>query len=77
MKQFNCTNVVKDPKNDVNACKDFIDTVTSGLTVAATLTALKMKSTDDTPSDDIVPEAKGLWTQSENERRTWLKKLCN
>lgn len=36
-----------------------------------------MKSTDDTPSDDIVPEAKDLWTQSENERRTWLKKLCN
>ena len=36
-----------------------------------------MKSTDDTPSDDIVPEAKDLWTQSENERHTWLKKLCN
>ena len=68
--------MVKDPKNDVNACKDFIDTVTSGLIVAATLAALKMKSTDDTPSDDIVPEAKDLWTQSENERRTWLKKLC-
>ena len=36
-----------------------------------------MKSTDDTPSDNIVPEAKDLWTQSENKRRTWLKKLCN
>ena len=60
--------MVKDPKNDVNACEDFIDTVTSGLIVVATLAALKMKSTDDTPSDDIVPEAKDIWTQSENER---------
>ena len=66
--------MVKNPKKDVNACEDFIDTVTSGLIVAAALAALEMKSLDGIPSDKIVPET--LWTQPESERRSWLMKLC-
>ena len=68
--------MVKSPKNEVNACEDFIDIVTSGLIVASTLTTLKLKGTDDTPGEDVLPKAEDLWAQSDSERRHCLNQLC-
>ena len=68
--------MVKSPKNEVNARKDFIDIVTSGLIVTSALTTLKMKSTDDTPGEDVSPKAEDLWAQPDSERRDCLNQLC-
>ena len=68
--------MVKTPKNDVNACEDFLDIVTSGLIVASALATLKLKSTDDTPGEEVLPKAEDLWAQPDNERRNWLNQLC-
>ena len=68
--------MVKSPKNDVNACEDFIHIVTSGLIVASALTTLKLKSVDDTPGEDVLPKAEDLWAQSDGERRDCLNQLC-
>ena len=40
--KLNRTNVVKSPKENVNACDDFIETVTSGLIVSAEVETLKL-----------------------------------
>ncbi len=52
--------MVKSPKNDVNdvnACEDFIEIVTAGHIVAA---VLRLKSKDDTPTDDKLLKMCGL-----------------
>ena len=55
--KLNRINVVKSPKNDVNACEDFIEIVTAGHIVAA---VLRLKSKDDTPTDDKLLKMCGL-----------------
>jgi len=74
--KLNRTNVVKDPKNDFNACDDFFDVVISGHIIAAVLVSLKMKSTSDTPSDDVFPDVQNLWMCSEDDRKSALDKVC-
>ena len=74
--KLNRTNVVKDPKNDFNACDDFFDVVISGHIIAALLVTLKMKSTSDPPSNDVFPDAQTFWMRSEEERRLFLDKVC-
>ena len=69
--------MVKTPKDNVNACEDFVETVTSGLIISSALETLKLKSVDDTPSDDVLPNAHSLWTKPETERCQCLKTLCN
>ena len=55
--------MVKASKNDVNTYDDPIDTVPSGLIFVSTFATLKLESRDDTPSEDILPQAKGLQAQ--------------
>jgi len=85
--KLNHTNVVKDPKNDFNACDDFFDVVISDHIIAAFLVSLKMKSTSDTPSDDVFPDVQNLWMSfqmcriilwmcSEDDQRSALDKVC-
>ncbi len=69
-------NVVKSPKNDVNACEDFIEIVTAGHIVASSYAVLRLKSKDDIPSDDILPNAKDVWFKSHEERKKCLMQLC-
>ena len=47
---------MQSPKKDVNACEDFIYIVISGLVVAAALATFKLKSVNDHPADDILPD---------------------
>ena len=68
--------MIEKPKNDVNACEDFLEIITSGLIVASALTTLKLTSTDDTPGTDVLPEAESLWIKPDTERRECLKRLC-
>ena len=74
--KLNRTNVIEKPKNDVNACEDFLETITSGLIVTSALTTLKLASTDDTPGTDVLPEAESVWIMPDNERSECLKRLC-
>ena len=74
--KLNRTNVVKLPKKDVNACEDFIITVTSGFVVAAALAAFQLKSPSDHPTNQIVPGADSIWTLSSSQRQECLKDLC-
>lgn len=69
--------MVKSPKENVNACEDFMETITSGLIVSSALETLQLKSIDDSPSDDVLPNAHDLWTKPETERRQCLKSVCN
>ena len=74
--KLNRTNEIERPKNDVNACEDFFETITSGLIVASGLTTLELKSTDDTPGTEVLPEAGSLWILPDTERRECLMRLC-
>ena len=64
------------PKRDVNACEDFITTITSGLVVAAALSTFELNSVDDQPAEHIVPGGDMIWTLSSVERRDKLLHLC-
>ena len=65
-----------EPKKDVNACEDFITTITSGLVVAAALSTFELNSVDDQPAEHIVPGGDMIWTLSSVERRDKLLHLC-
>ena len=53
--------MVKDPKNDFNACDDFFVLIISCHVIAAALAMLKMTSMNNTPSEDALPNAQSLW----------------
>lgn len=74
--KLNRTNFISTPKNDVNACEDFISIITSGLLVAAALTTYEMDSVDDIPSDNVLPNAELVWTLTNGERQDKLNDLC-
>ena len=74
--KLNRTNVVSVPKKDMNACEDFITTVTSGLVVAAALNTFELQSVNDCPADHIVLDAESVWTLTDGERREYMNKLC-
>ena len=74
--KVNCTNVVKDPKNDYNACDDFFTLIISSHVIAATLSMLKMNSMNDTPSADVLPNSEHLWMQPDESRKAALDKIC-
>ena len=46
------------------------------IVVAAALATFKMKSVNDHPADDILPDADTVWTLSISERREILMDLC-
>lgn len=71
--KLNRTDVVKTPKNNFNACEDFIDIITAGLVISATLTTFHMDSVSDSPSDTNL---QNLWTLPDNERRAALMSMC-
>lgn len=73
---MNRTNVVKNPKNDFNACEDFFVLIISCHIIAATLSLLKMTSLNDTPSADVIPNPQNLWMQSADHRKAVLDKIC-
>ena len=60
----------------MNACEDFISTVTAGLVVAAALATFELKSVDDLPAEDIVPGGDIIFTLPKDERRKKLASLC-
>ena len=74
--KLNRTNVIEKAKNDVNACEDFLEIVTSGLIVASALTTTKLASTDDTPGIVVLPEAESIWIMPDSQISECLKRLC-
>jgi len=72
--KLNRTNVVNVPKNNMNA--DFMETITSGLVVAAAMSTLHLESADDVPSQDIFPGVDTIWMLSKEERSERLMKVC-
>ncbi len=69
--KLNRTNVTTIPKNDFNACEDFIDIVVSGLIISATLTKFDMDSVS--PSDI---RFHNIWSLPDTERREILMNMC-
>ncbi len=67
---------MKTPKKDVNACEDFIITVTSGLLVTATMATFQLKSPHDYPTNQLVPGANTIWTLSDSDREKCLRDMC-
>ena len=74
--KLNHTNVMEKPKNDVNACEDFLEIVTSGLIAASALTTTKLASTNDTPGTVVLPEAESIWIMPDSQKSECLKRLC-
>ena len=60
----------------MNACEDFIETVTAGLIISAALEMLSFDSVDDMPSDISMPGVEELWTLTADERHEHLLCLC-
>ncbi len=58
------------PKKNVNACKNFIITVTSGLLVTAAMATFQLKSPHDYPTNQLVPGANTIWTLSDSDRES-------
>ena len=65
--------MVKTPKNDFNACEDFIDTVNAGLVISAALTTFDMDDVSDNPSDTCLHD---IWRLPDTERRDALMNMC-
>ena len=74
---MNCTNVVKDRKNEFNACDDFFVLIVSCHVIAATLKMLKMEEVNDTPSQDVIPNAENVWMQPSDQRKGVLDEICH
>ena len=74
--KLNRTNVVNTPKKDVNACEDFIETLTCGQVVTATISILQLKSANDHPSEAVLPGVANVWSLPSDERKKCLKTLC-
>ena len=74
--KLNCTNVLSALKKDVNACEDFITTVTSGLIVAAALNTFELESVSAYHADHVVLDAESVWSLTDGERRECMNKLC-
>ena len=66
--KVNRTNVTK-PSNDFNSCDDFFVLVVSCHIIAArvTLTMFKIKSMNNTSSEDVLLNALNIWMQSSDE----------
>ena len=47
-----------------------------GASLAATLSILKMKYTNDTPSADVISNPQSLWMQSADHRKAVLDEIC-
>ena len=75
---MNHTNVMKDLKNDFIACDDFFVLIVSCHIIAhATLKLLKMEGVNDTPSQDVIPNAENLWMQPSDQRKGVLDEICH
>ena len=51
---LNRCNVTMHPKNDVNACEDFLEVIITGYITTAALHYLGMSSTSDLPDESII-----------------------
>ena len=71
--KLNRTNVVKTPKNYVNVCYDFIDTVNAGLVIFAALATLNMDTVPDNSSDTHLHD---IWGLPDTERKEALMNMC-
>lgn len=63
-------NVTTTPKNNVNACEDFLELVISGHAIAAAMKVLDMTALGDTPSSPLVSLIP--WMYEEEERKSML-----
>lgn len=75
--KVNRTNVVKNPKNDFNACDDFFTMIVSCHVIAVALKVLKMTDIKDKPSNDAISNAEELWMQPMDQRKCIFEKICN
>ena len=67
-------NVVKDPKQDFNACEDFFKLIVIGHILAAVMKELGMTNPDEVPSADFLQE--DSWLSPDKKREEALNKVC-
>ena len=75
--KLNCTNVLKNPKSNFNACDDFIETVVVGHILAAAFNFLEISSMEDQPFANVIgiPSPENLWTYTSEERKASFTQL--
>ena len=73
--KLNYTSVVSTPKNNVNACEDFLEIISAGLVTSAALGVFDRNSACDYPAEYILPGADAIWTLSETDRKKHMKEL--
>lgn len=73
----NRTNVKSKPKKSFNACHDFFELVVHCHIIAAALTYLKMKTIEDIPSADVIPNPTTAWMLPDDDRKTQLYAICD
>ena len=69
----NRTSVKKDPKQDFNACEDFL--ITEGLVISAAMKVSGMNSLGDSPDSHVILE--DAWLLNDTDRKTLLASLTD
>ena len=69
-------NVVKTPKNDFNACEDFLILILTCHILSAAHEVLGMDDVNDSPSASEVSDPQNMWMHSTNDRKHILKSVC-
>lgn len=61
------------PKQRFDECEDFFILVVESYVLASSMLKFGMKSLEDTPSTDVVPE--DVWLQSKDDRKKIINEL--
>ena len=72
---INRSNVGKIPKNNFNSCDDFTEIVITAHVICAAFETMGLQNFDNIPSDDHIPSADTVWTQTNEERMEILDKV--
>ena len=70
------SNVVTKPKRNFNSCEDFFLLIVAGHIVTASMNILNMKSKQDQPTLEAVPDLTEKWTEPKESRKLALSTVC-
>ena len=76
---LSCSNVVKKPSRDINACENFLFLIIRSQVIITALTTLKMMYVNDAPTHDTLlgPNPLSIWMLDVEERKKILDEVCS
>ena len=74
---INRRNVIKNVKNDMNACEDFFEVVVTGHVIACAMELLGMSSIDEVPSTTVIQSPEDVWMKDDSERKAIVTEIAS